>query len=159
YLSEHLTHKYAATNRPHIRMTRAPLRGSELTGVDLVTASHRHSDHLDPGTLPDLLNASPRATLVLPTALLAHPQDLGLPRHPLARLLAGEPSQSAGFTLRALPSAHKTLDTDAAGRHLYLGYVIEAEGLRLYHSGDTLAYDGLAGWLGPDPFDVLFLPI
>ena len=45
------------------------------------------------------------------------------------------------------------------GRHLYLGFVIEAEGLRLYHSGDSLAYEGLAGWLGPDPFDVLFLPI
>jgi L-ascorbate metabolism protein UlaG (beta-lactamase superfamily) len=159
YLSEHLTKKYANTNRPHIRMTRAPLRGSELTGVDLVTASHRHSDHLDPGTLPDLLTASPQATLVLPAALLAHAHDLGLPVNRLAGLAAGETFQSAGFTLRAVPSAHESLDTDAAGRHLYLGYVIEAEGLRLYHSGDTLAYDGLAGWLGPDPFDVLFLPI
>ena len=50
-------------------------------------------------------------------------------------------------------------DTDEAGRHLYLGYVIEAEGLRLYHSGDSLAYDGLAGHFGAEPFDVLFLPI
>ena len=46
-----------------------------------------------------------------------------------------------------------------AGRHLYLGFVIEAEGLRLYHSGDSLAYDGLAEQLGSEPFDVLFLPI
>ena len=37
--------------------------------------------------------------------------------------------------------------------------MIEAEGLRLYHSGDSLAYDGLAERLGPEPFDVLFLPI
>jgi L-ascorbate metabolism protein UlaG (beta-lactamase superfamily) len=61
--------------------------------------------------------------------------------------------------VRAVPSAHEGLDTDARGRHLYLGFVIEAEGLRLYHSGDGLAYDGLVGWLGPGPFDVLFLPI
>ena len=45
------------------------------------------------------------------------------------------------------------------GRHLYLGYVIEVEGLRLYHSGDTLFYDGLVEHLGDRPFDVLFLPI
>src|SRR5271166_1437098 len=50
YLSEHLTKKYEATVRPHIRMTRAPIRGDELRRVDLVLASHRHSDHLDPGS-------------------------------------------------------------------------------------------------------------
>src|SRR5262245_7622715 len=63
YLSEHLTRKYAGTGRPHVRMTRAPLGGSELRDLDLVLASHRHSDHLDPGTLPDLLAAAPRAVL------------------------------------------------------------------------------------------------
>src|SRR5262249_7705298 len=36
YLSEHLTQKYEGTARPHVRMTRAPLRGGELKGVDLV---------------------------------------------------------------------------------------------------------------------------
>jgi len=52
-LSEHLTRKYEGTSRPHVRMTRAPLRGADLTVVDVVLASHKHSDHLDPGTLPD----------------------------------------------------------------------------------------------------------
>src|SRR5215207_5837667 len=68
YLSEHLTAKYEGTAKPHIRMTRAPFRGSDLRGIDLVLASHEHSDHLDPGTLPDLLAASPGALLVLPEA-------------------------------------------------------------------------------------------
>ena len=31
YLSEHLTTKYASTNKPHIRMTEAPFRGHEMT--------------------------------------------------------------------------------------------------------------------------------
>ena len=31
--------------------------------------------------------------------------------------------------------------------------------MRFYHSGDTIVYDDLIGWLGPEPFDVLFLPI
>src|SRR5437660_4484415 len=72
YLSEHLTKKYEGTARPHVRMTRAPLRGSDLRGIDLVLASHKHSDHLDPGTVPDVLAGSPQATLLLPEALIDH---------------------------------------------------------------------------------------
>jgi L-ascorbate 6-phosphate lactonase len=159
YLSEHLTRKYEGTARPHVRMTRAPLRGGDLRGVDLVLASHKHSDHLDPGTLPDLLAASPGAVLVLPEALVEHARQLGLPADRIAGIDAGGVIERAGFRVRAIPSAHEGLDTDAAGHHLYLGFVIEAEGLRLYHSGDGLAYDGLAERLGDGPFDALFLPI
>jgi L-ascorbate 6-phosphate lactonase len=61
--------------------------------------------------------------------------------------------------VRAIPSAHEELDTDIHNRHLFLGFVIEVGGLRLYHSGDGLAYDGLAAAIGPGPIDVMFLPI
>ena len=61
--------------------------------------------------------------------------------------------------VRAVPSAHEGLDTDEAGRHLYLGYVVEVGGLRLYHSGDSVVYDGLPRAIGPGPLDVMFLPI
>jgi L-ascorbate metabolism protein UlaG (beta-lactamase superfamily) len=159
YLSEHLTKKYEATDRPHVRMTRAPLRGGDLRHVDLVLASHRHSDHLDPGTLPDLMSASPVAILALPEAIREHAIGLGLPPDRIIGFDAGTGMDRAGFRFRAIPSAHEGLDTDEAGRHLYLGYVIESEGIRVYHSGDSLAYAGLADRLGPDRFDVLFLPI
>ncbi len=158
YLSDHLTKKYAATDRPHIRMTRAPLRGGDLRNVDLVLASHRHSDHLDPETVPDLLKSS-NAILVIPEAIREHALALGLPENRLIGLDAGDRIEKAGFSIRAVPSAHESLDTDSRGRHLYLGFVIEAEGLRLYHSGDSLAYSGLPEQLGAEPFDVLFLPI
>ena len=159
YLSEHLTRKYEATSRPHVRMTRAPVRGSELENVDLVLASHKHSDHLDPGTVPDLMAAAPAAVIVLPESIIDHALELGLPRNKLVGLDAGDTLERAGFRVHAVPSAHEGLDTDGNGRHLYLGFVIEAEGRRLYHSGDSLAYPGLVERLGTGPFDVLFLPI
>src|SRR3954447_9928609 len=91
YLSEHLTRKYEGTGRPHVRMTRAPIRGGELSGVDLVVASHKHSDHLDPGTLPDLLSrASPTARLIVPSSLLDHARAMGLPGGRTVGLTAGE---------------------------------------------------------------------
>jgi L-ascorbate 6-phosphate lactonase len=159
YLSEHLTRKYEATERPHIRMTRAPIRGGDLRQMDLVLASHQHSDHLDPGTIPDLLAASPDAFLVLPESIREFTRQLGLPVDRLVGIETGYAVERAGFRVRAVPSAHERLETDEQGRHLYLGYVIESEGLRLYHSGDSLAYDGLAEQLGGERFDVLFLPI
>jgi L-ascorbate 6-phosphate lactonase len=159
YLSEHLTRKYEGTARSHVRMTRAPLRGGDLRGVDLVLASHKHSDHLDPGTLPDLMASSTGAVLVVPEAILDHARQLGVPADRIAAIDAGGVIERAGFRVRAVPSAHEGLDTDADGHHLYLGFVIEAEGRRLYHSGDGLAYDGLTDWLGDASFDVLFLPI
>ena len=145
-------------------MTRSTgVREGELGGIDFVhLASHKHSDHLDPGTILGLLASSPRARLVLPAALLEHAQAMGVPAALHGRgSVAGDTLRDArsGFVIRAVPAAHEALDTDPLGRHLYLGFVIEAEGLRMYHSGDSLAYDGLAGWLGTDRFDVLFLPI
>ena len=159
YLSEHLTRKYEGTATPHVRMTRAPLRGTDLLGVNLILCSHKHSDHLDPGTLPDLLAASPTATLVVPEALTAHARSLGLPPDRVEGIEASETFSRPGVSVRALPSAHEGLDTDDRGRHLYLGFVVEMGGLRFYHSGDGLAYDGLADSIGPQPLDVMFLPI
>ncbi|WP_165245832.1 MBL fold metallo-hydrolase [Paludisphaera soli] len=159
YLSEHLTRKYESTNRPHVRMTRSPLHGADLKSVDLLLASHKHSDHLDPGTAPDLLNASPSAMLVLPESIRDYAMSLGLPEDRMIPVDAGSEVRGAGFRIRAVPSAHEEFDRDARGRHPYLGFIIESGSLRIYHSGDTLAYEGLAESLGNEGFDALFLPI
>jgi L-ascorbate metabolism protein UlaG (beta-lactamase superfamily) len=160
YLSESLSAKYQHSDRPHVRMTEAPCRGGDLRGIDLVLASHKHSDHLDPGTIPDLMAASPGARLVVPAPLVEHAASLGVAADRLIGLEAGERIEPLpNAAVRAVPSAHEGLDRDAQGRHLYLGYVIEMDGLRLYHSGDGLAYEGLVEQLGPDRFDVVFLPI
>lgn len=159
YLSEHLTLKYANTDKPHIRMTESPLRGHEITAAAWVFASHRHSDHLDPGTLPDLMRASPEARLVLPLAAVDHAVGLGLPRERLIPTRGEETFTAGPLTVHSIPSAHPEFDFSADKGYPFLGYVFEVDGLRLYHSGDTLAYDGLAERLSSDVLDLAFLPI
>ena len=97
--------------------------------------------------------------LLLPEAIRDHAIAMGLPEDRLIGMEAGAEARGAGFRVRAIPSAHEEFDRDASGRHPYLGFIIEAAGMRLYHSGDTLAYEGLAETLGAEKFDVLFLPI
>ena len=48
YLSESLTKKYAQTDKPHIRMTEKVVNPLNMDFIDVVTASHGHTDHLDP---------------------------------------------------------------------------------------------------------------
>jgi len=159
YLSESLTTKYANTEKPHVRMTSAPLRGAELTDARWVFASHKHSDHLDPGTMPPLFAASPAAQLVLPTAVVEHAVTLGLPRARLIPTRGDEAITVGGMTVRSVPSAHPGLDYTEDKGYPFLGYQFEVDGLKIYHSGDTIIYDGLAERLQQLKPDIMFLPI
>jgi len=159
YLSEHLTTKYASSTKPHIRMTTSPLQGNELTGVEWVFASHKHSDHLDPGTMPDLFAASPNARLVLPSAIVDYAVGLGLSRERLIPTRGDETIQVGPLTVHSIPSAHPGLDYHEFSGYPFLGFVFQVDGLTLYHSGDTLVYDGLVERLSRFDLDIAFLPI
>lgn len=159
YLSEHLTKKYADTDKPHVRMTESALRGGDLTSVEWVFSSHKHSDHLDPGTMADLFAASPNAKLILPAAIVDHAVGLGLDRHRLIPTRGAETIRVSAMTVHSIPAAHPGLDYSEDNGYSFLGFVIEVDGLTIYHSGDTLYYDGLDEHLKPFAIDVAFLPI
>src|SRR5438105_10941776 len=64
------------------RLTAPPFAGADVTHAGLVLATHSHPSHLDPGTAPAILAASPRAKLVLPitAAEAAHAMGIGYER-------------------------------------------------------------------------------
>lgn len=159
YLSEHLTAKYAGTEKPHIRMTAAPLRGEDITGAEWLFASHKHSDHLDPGTAPALMSVSPGVHLILPAVLSDYAVTLGLPAERLLPTRGDETFTVGPMTVHSLPSAHPDFAYSEASGYPFLGFVFQVDGLTLYHSGDTLAYDGLADRLRSYHPDIVFLPI
>jgi L-ascorbate metabolism protein UlaG (beta-lactamase superfamily) len=159
YLSDHLARKYAGQELAHRRMAPAPIAPAELTRVSLVLCTHRHSDHMDPETLPALAAANPGAGVVVPLAERGRALAMGVPARQLRPLDAGERLDAGGVSVEAIPSAHEDLTTDAEGRCVFLGYALRLGGLTFYHSGDCVPYDGLAERLRGLDVDVALLPV
>jgi L-ascorbate metabolism protein UlaG (beta-lactamase superfamily) len=160
YLSDSLTDKYASTDKPHVRLSERVIAPDKLNFIDVVTSSHNHTDHLDPGTLRPLLAANPQISILVPLASVSFAaQRLSVSPERLRGIDAGGTTELAGFKFHAVPAAHPGLDRDAQGHHLFLGYVIECGPWKIYHSGDTLRFPGHQEWLKNFSIDVALLPI
>jgi L-ascorbate metabolism protein UlaG (beta-lactamase superfamily) len=146
YLSDSLTKKYEATETPHVRITRRVVDPARLAFVDTVTASHSHTDHLDAETL----QAIRPHTLVCP----AGTRELARERAGIEPLGVeeGQTVEVEGFAVTAVRAEH-----DAPGGAL--GYIVQVAGRTLYHSGDTVAFEGLAESLRAFALDLAILPI
>jgi L-ascorbate metabolism protein UlaG (beta-lactamase superfamily) len=166
YLSDSLTKKYAATDKPHVRMTELVIAPRRLTFVDIITSSHNHTDHLDAETLGALLDVNPIARIVVGAANQTFAAErLGLLPERLDVLDDGHslnvkvPGSQTEFAIHAIPAAHEEIERDEHGRCRFLGYVVEFGGMAIYHSGDTLRYDGMVERLRDWKIDVALLPI
>ena len=161
YLSDSLTVKYAATDKPHVRMTERVIAPERLAGIEVITSSHNHTDHLDAETLRPLLAANPQARLVVPEANRAFVANrLGIGVSELVGLDDGASATVGAFTFHGIAAAHNDLARDAVGHHQFLGYIVRCGRWTIYHSGDTLLYPGLAEKLRAfAPNDLALLPI
>ncbi len=160
YLSDSLTKKYAATNRPHVRMSERVIDPLQLDCIDIVTSSHNHTDHLDAETLIPLLEKNPEMNFLIPEANREFvcdrvKCDINLP----VGLSDGGSVTIGRITFHGVPAAHNNVDRDEQGRCKFMGFVAEFGDFSVYHSGDTLWFDGLENILAPFNVDVAFLPI
>ncbi len=161
YLSDSLAHKYRGTLYPHVRMMPIPIAPEDIAGIDYALCTHRHTDHMDPGTLQPMALAQPHLQFVVPEASLVEAQKrcgVGLNRLVPAnfgrKLLLGP-----GACVHVIASAHEELSTDARGHSEWLGYILEVDGLRMYHSGDCVPYPGLVQQLRELKIDIALLPV
>jgi len=141
-------------------MTEAPISGMQIRDAQWVLSSHKHTDHFDLDTLAPLLANSPGAKLILPAANVQLALDGGLKREQLLPTLGDERVlELEWLTLHTVPSAHPAFDYNEETGYPFIGFVLEMDGVTIYHSGDTLAYSGLADRLREYQPDVLLLPI
>jgi len=160
YLSDSLTKKYLTTDKPHTRMSELVLNPELLKGISIVTSSHNHTDHLDAETLIPVSKNNPGIKFIIPEAnrnFVAErakcPTDFPIGSND------GKSVSVDGFTFYGMPAKHNEIEWDADGCCKYMGYVIEFGGYKIYHSGDTLWFDGMVEMLQPFLVDVAILPI
>ena len=160
YLSDSLTRKYSQTDKPHVRMTELVVDPGRLSFADIATSTHNHTDHLDAETLLPILQSKPSLKLVIAEANRAFVADrLHIdPAIPIG-IDEGTSIEIAGIKFSGIASAHETVEVDEHGHAKYLGYVLQFGGWTVYHSGDTLRYEGMAEKLRPFRIDVALLPI
>jgi L-ascorbate metabolism protein UlaG (beta-lactamase superfamily) len=160
YLSDSLTKKYAATDKPHTRMSELVVRPELLRNISVVTSSHNHTDHLDAETLMPVLKNNPGIQFIIPEAN----RDFIAERVKYERefpigLNDGKSVTIEGFTFYGIPAKHNEIDRDEKGNCKYMGYVIEFGNYKIYHSGDTLWFDEMIDILKPFAVDIALLPI
>jgi len=160
YLSDSLAKKYKDKVLPHRRMMAAPILPGEVSNLDFVLCSHRHSDHMDPETLPVLAVNNKNCKFILPKAHRKYALNLGLPEDRIIGMNAQDTIKlKEGCTVTAVASAHEELMLNEAGENCYLGYIIRFDSIALYHSGDCVPFIGLAEELQKQHIDIALLPI
>ncbi|WP_349771379.1 MBL fold metallo-hydrolase [Haliscomenobacter sp.] len=160
YLSDSLTKKYAHTTKPHVRISERVIDPLLLRGIDVLSSSHNHTDHLDAETLQPILANNPRASFLIPEANRDFVVErVGCTRDFPIGLNDGQSVSIGLFTFYGVPAAHNELERDAQGNCRYMGYVVEFGPWKIYHSGDTLWYEGMVEVLRPFQVDIALLPI
>jgi L-ascorbate metabolism protein UlaG (beta-lactamase superfamily) len=160
YLSDSLTKKYAATNKPHTRVSERVLSPEQLKNISIVTSSHNHTDHLDAETLIPVFKNNPQIKFIIPEANRSFVcERLKCDNNFPIGLNDGKSVTVDGFTFHGITAKHNEIERDENGNCKYMGYVIEFGGYKIYHSGDTLWFDGMVDALKPFAVDVALLPI
>ena len=160
YLSDSLAKKYKSSEFPHIRMMIPPMKSDEARNVNYILCTHRHTDHMDAETIMPVLANNPGCKCLFPRAWEKYIIEFGTKEEDLITINNEEVvNLNDKISVKAIPSAHESLEVDAEGNHLYLGYIIKFKNITIYHSGDCVPYCGLLENLQKYKIDVAFLPV
>lgn len=126
------------------RQTAPPIAAEELSGVDVFVGTHDHLDHIDHDSWKIWAKTNPQAKFVFPRKHMEAVLADGVDPDQAVGLNDGESITIGDVTIHAIAAAHEFLDKDPeSGLYPYLQYVIEANGIRIHHAGDTVRYEGM----------------
>jgi len=137
----------------------APITPEDITNVDVCLITHDHEDHLDKKTLPQMVSNNPAVQIMAPAMCEPQLRELGVKTEQF--LKAEEKWISIGPKLRVLPiaAAHEDLVRDEQGNPHFVGYLLELNGVTVYHAGDTVLFPELVDVVSSHTIDLAMVPI
>ncbi len=157
YIDPYLSDRVDAAGKSRRRFP-PPLDAAQIAHAQVVFTTHEHTDHTDAQTLGPLMAASPRAVLVCSPQSRAIALDAGIAPERITVPRLGQRAELAGLAYTAIPAAHYSYEADAAGQSRWMGFLIECNGVSLYHAGDTLVIPELLAALDGQRIDIALLP-
>lgn len=144
-----------------IRQVEPPIPAKELVGVDAFLGTHNHIDHIDHPSWRIWSETNPEAKFIFPRAHKRAVANDGIADRNAVGLNAGESVRIGDMTICAIAASHEFLDQDQeTGLFPHLQYVVECNGVRIHHAGDTVRYEGMMPALKAfGPLDAELLPI
>lgn len=128
-----------------------------LRDLDGVLITHGHDDHLDLISIKEIARGSD-SMFAIPAPHISSVQEHVENKY-IQPAKDGESFTIKGFKITPIPAAHTEYETDSLGNHAFLGYLIEVNGIRLFHSGDTVVTPELIENVKEFKPHVAFLPI
>ncbi|MCY0869882.1 MAG: MBL fold metallo-hydrolase [Firmicutes bacterium] len=153
------------------RRSPPPMSPEALPPVAVVLVTHEHDDHLDIPFLLELRRLGQQPYVVVPEPIVELAVSAGLDAQRVLPAKPDVPVRAGALTVHAIPAVHGlgggkeavsygfAPRSHPSGGYHFLGYVVELGGVRLYHAGDTLPYDGLAERVRDFGVNVMCLPI
>jgi L-ascorbate metabolism protein UlaG (beta-lactamase superfamily) len=137
--------------------TELPLAPSDVHHADMILATS--APYVDASIAP-LLDASPRAKIILPKSAAEGAHSLGIPYHRMTTTDAGLRIEYFKDNLYSrVYSAPSSLHWTAGGGYPSLGYLIRFGRWTVYHAGNCAPYESLADRLRPFNVSVALLPV
>lgn len=155
YLSDYI---FETAGPPWSRNFPPPIQPEELPPVDAIFCSHHHGDHMDVATLQPL-QQRPDTRFVVPRAHVEKLKSWGFSDAQWIGMNHMETTTINGLEIKALAAMHDQFEQDADGNHFYLGYILKANGVTIYHAGDTVGFPELVDWLKDERIDIAMIPI
>ena len=158
YVDPYLSDAITATGGPP-RAIDIPVNPAAIANAAAVLCTHEHADHTDPETVLSITRASASAPVY------ASPQGrdiltrAGLASERIVMPALGEPQTIGDMRITAVPAAHYAYEVDASGHSRWMGFLVEAGGVTLYHAGDTILVPEVMAALERQHLDLALLPI
>jgi len=117
-----------------MRMIAVPFDPAEVNVVDALISTHGHADHCEEDTVRTFAHRS-RTIFIGPRSSTELFREWGIGEERIVELKPNDRAKVGNVSIEG----HASYDPDVESS---LTYVIEAEGIRVFHSGDTKFHEG-----------------
>lgn len=159
YLSTYAEKMTAGKSDEHVRIKPAPMKPEDVTHADIVLCTHDHADHIDPEGIPIIARSSPLACFIVPECARATMRGFGIADEGIYTLQGDDELSLDEIRVHAIPAKHEQFDRHPRKGYPYLSYVIQIDGITVFHAGDTIPYEGQVERVRKHRIDLALLPI